>query len=177
MRLATHYYLLCSFSMPFLYVLCYNPIVAQPCNTANCIKYALNLQLAHAQLMIRAEAPSTLASLTEPRKRGLIDFLRKKRSFAKGMWKAIVENASRLRTMPYAHPSALRTQVSHRRGFLPGAYMAYRCPLGSRHRMQVEMSTAGTELCATNRCTAFRSQFLHDRYRTFIGLNPSNHRR
>ena len=80
-------------------------------------------------------------------------------------------------TTPYAHPGALRAQVSYRRGFLPGAFMAYRCPLGSRHRMQVEMSTTGTELYATNRCITFRSQFLHDRCQTFIGTKPRNHRR
>lgn len=37
---------------------------------------------AHAHLMMPLAAPSTLASLTEPRKRGLIDFFEVKRCFA-----------------------------------------------------------------------------------------------
>jgi len=54
-----------------------------------------------------------LASLTEPRKRGLIDFLGKEKSPAKGMWKAIVENASRLPQrlthilVPFGHRSLI----------------------------------------------------------------------
>ena len=63
------------------------------------------------------------------------------------LWKAAVENATRLPQHLTHNRCALRARVSYRRGFQPDAYMACRCPLGSGYRMPVEMRTTGTGLC------------------------------
>ena len=57
------------------------------------------------------------------------------------LWKAAVENATRLPQHLTHNRCALRARVSYRRGFQPDAYMACHCPLGSGYRMPVEMRT------------------------------------